>query len=182
MLLFKFLSLSLLLNLTLELISHSLLIRFHFVEHDLVIESVLNFFLLLKSSNFIFLLSCLGVHLLQNSVSHSSHKLLCALFSPLKFLSSVSFLLKEHLSISILCLNVLDSFSLFLSKLLLFMLVVLLKHKLEILFLLSLLLELDHSFLVHLVFESADNCLFLVKFFFFHVALSSLFLFELVIS
>ena len=92
--------------------SHSLLIRFHFVIEKLIIQSVLNLFLFFKTSYFHFFFSGFGVHLLQNSIGHSSHELLGSLLSSLKLLSSVFFLLKEHSSIRILCSDVFQSLSL----------------------------------------------------------------------
>ena len=83
----------LLLNLSRQLLSHSLLVWFMLVVHELVVESVLNFFLFLKNFNFEFFISGLLIHLLENSISHSSHKFLSSFFPSLKFLCSVLFLL-----------------------------------------------------------------------------------------
>lgn len=90
---FQFFSKLLLFYLSCKLITHSLLIWFQFIVHQLIIHSILNFFLLFKSSNFHFLLSCFLIHLLQHSISHSTHEFLSSFFSPFKFLSSIFFLL-----------------------------------------------------------------------------------------
>ncbi len=62
------------------------------------------------------------------------------------------------------------------------MLIVFTQHQLQILPFLSLFLHLDHSLLVHLILESVDNCLFLIKLLSFLVSLSSFLLLQLIIS
>lgn len=77
-----------------KVFSHSLLILFELVVHELVVQSVLDFLLFFKRFDLHLLFSSFGVHLFKNCVCHSSHEFLSTLLTSFKFLSSVLFLLK----------------------------------------------------------------------------------------